>query len=561
MKIISMLMMLVFLYSFLPAQKNAPMRIEIEAKKGSDNYNIVPVGKSGLIFFYESDEKTKGNKIWVFTKLSTDFTDEWNKEIPVPARQDFIRYFIDDKKNKLYVLLGTNLLKIPEINIHKNDGDFTILTVDLTSGEIKKATGEIPGRLSITDFVVINNKAFLSGVRYPSFGQTCAQTCIYITCIPIFFGPVIIRYNAIFGYADVNNGQFTYIDPMYKKQSFVANSGIYEDKTEEIYQVVTRNHLNKRDVLLNINTISQDGKIIDKQLIESDNTHNLLDGNISKINDNESLIIGTYTQKPKSTFAFIPARFIGIISASIGMYIAKYKGNKQDYIRFYPFNKFDNFYNYLKEYYSGLYGDKKKKKADKKANKEKEKQAKYNVPYELIVHDIIQRSEQYIIISEAFFREYHTEFYTSYENGHMVTKTRRVFDGFRYTHATVAAFDKKGEKLWDNSFAIMDILTFSLKERIKVMMSGTDIILAYSNGGAITSKIIREDKVIEGSNSVKIETGYEKDNVKSNYKSDMAFWYDNYFITWGYQNIKNTEEKVNGKRKRNVFYFNKIGLE
>jgi hypothetical protein len=64
--------------------------------------------------------------------------------------------------------------------------------------------------------------------------------------------------------------------------------------------------------------------------------------------------------------------------------------------------------------------------------------------------------------------------------------------------------------------------------------------------------------VIEGKQYTPIETNYNNDKLISDYNSDMEYWYGNYFISYGYQKIKNV---VQNKGKRTVFYFNKIGFQ
>ena len=81
----------------------------------------------------------------------------------------------------------------------------------------------------------------------------------------------------------------------------------------------------------------------------------------------------------------------------------------------------------------------------------KGKKLRYN--YNLITHDIIEMNEQYVLVGEAYYATYRTEtYYTTDSKGNMVMQTRTVFDGFQYSHAVVAGFDKKGNKLWDNTF-------------------------------------------------------------------------------------------------------------
>ena len=179
--------------------------------------------------------------------------------------------------------------------------------------------------------------------------------------------------------------------------------------------------------------------------------------------------------------------------------------------------------------------------------------------YKLLVHDIIKRDSSYIMIAEAYYPEYHTVTYTSVDSyGRPETVSYTVFDGYRYTDALIACFDKQGELLCDNSFEIWNILTFNLHERVKVLIDGDDIMLAYSNEGEIASKIIRGNEVIEGKQYTKIESKYSSDKLISDYNSDMEYWYGNYFISYGYQKIKNKQQD---KSKRTVFYFNKIAFE
>ena len=87
---------------------------------------------------------------------------------------------------------------------------------------------------------------------------------------------------------------------------------------------------------------------------------------------------------------------------------------------------------------------------------------------------------------------------------------------------------------------------------------GDDIILTYSNDGEIASKVIRGNEVIENKDYTPIQTSYNNDKVISDNNSDMEYWYDNYFISYGYQRIKNTS--IESKSKRTVFYFNKISF-
>ena len=83
--------------------------------------------------------------------------------------------------------------------------------------------------------------------------------------------------------------------------------------------------------------------------------------------------------------------------------------------------------------------------------------------------------------------------------------------------------------------------------------------LVYSFDGELKSKVVSGKTVVEGKTGVKIDTGNANDKVKENYGSGIEYWYDNYFIAYGYQKIKS--DKYSGKSKRKVFYFNKIAYK
>jgi hypothetical protein len=145
----------------------------------------------------------------------------------------------------------------------------------------------------------------------------------------------------------------------------------------------------------------------------------------------------------------------------------------------------------------------------------------------------------------------------------MTTTTVQVFDGWRYTHAIVAGFDKSGNKIWDGGFEINDILSFELKERVKVLTNNNDVVLVYNYGGKVHSKAVGDNALGEEKTSADLETNYDKDKVTDNWGSDIDFWYDSYMIAFGYSKIKNTDKgkTKSSKNRRTVFYFNKIAYQ
>ena len=257
------------------------------------------------------------------------------------------------------------------------------------------------------------------------------------------------------------------------------------------------------------------------------------------LNNNKQVVLGTYA--------------IGKGSSS-GMYFSTLKNGNQDITKYYNFTDFNNFFSYLSE--------KKQEKIERKKERAKARDKELDFSYQLLVHDLIFKNNEYIMVAEAYYATYRVEtYYTSVPNGNggfsTVMQTRTVFDGWLYSHAVIAGFDENGNKLWDNSFEMGDFKTFRLKERVKVNNKGEKIELIYAGAGkTIYTSAIKGSNIIDEKESSKIENLLEDDEFKIGISTSMENWYDNYFIASGLSKIKNKELENNKKRK--VFYINKI---
>jgi hypothetical protein len=148
-----------------------------------------------------------------------------------------------------------------------------------------------------------------------------------------------------------------------------------------------------------------------------------------------------------------------------------------------------------------------------------------------------------------------------------VISSRNVFDGYQYTHAVLARFDAVGEMRWDQIFEMSPWSKPYYVKRFVSIASGTAnaINMAFVDGNKFVSKSFALDGALNSSkHSDEIDTGQKGD--RSRWAStDMSHWYEHYFIVCGTQRIKNDEEdavKANkGKKKRDVFFVNKIGYK
>ena len=82
--------------------------------------------------------------------------------------------------------------------------------------------------------------------------------------------------------------------------------------------------------------------------------------------------------------------------------------------------------------------------------------------------------------------------------------------------------------------------------------------MAYNREGKIGAKMIRGTEVVEGLERYPLESSYTNDKIVTDTKSNMEYWYDNYFIAYGFQTIRNNSLP---NSKRVVFYINKVAYE
>jgi hypothetical protein len=128
--------------------------------------------------------------------------------------------------------------------------------------------------------------------------------------------------------------------------------------------------------------------------------------------------------------------------------------------------------------------------------------------------------------------------------------------------AMIAKFNKEGEMLWSQVFKMyLWYKPYTARTFIRIAAQEQNSIqLVYADGRNIYSKSISFDgEILNEKTSNPINTNNENDKLKESY-SNISFWYDKYFLSYGVQSIKNkVDDDV--KRKRTVVFLNKVSFE
>ncbi len=503
--------LILFAGSFLTlnAQVKQPERTEIADLSEAVGFNIIPIGKEGVLSFY-LDKDTKGDdqEIWIFKKLDSDLKEQWKKTYPVDKGKGFKGS--DFNNGSLYLFFQDY-----------RHGNFSILIINTLTNQLTEYEDEFDGKFNSEDFKVNKGVAYFTGV--------------------LKHDPVLFNIDL----ATKKRNQF----PLEAYGKHISLENIeYDDDADAINVAIAVYDKKERKFI--VKTIAANGSTNQDFVLGAQAEDKwLLNASVRPLKDNKHLVIGTYSSSKAG--------------ASQGIYVGKFTQSNKDFIKFYSFTEFQNFFNYLPQ--------KQQERIEKKIEAKKEAGKEFDVNYRLLVHDIIEKDNQYLFLGESYYPVYHTESrlvtkmesypvrgsngYTTYQSRMVtVTEYKRVFDGYRFTHAVVAGFDTQGNKLWDNCFEMGDVLTFWLKQKIKVEMLDGKVGMVYLVGNSIQSKYIEGNNVVEGKKAKPFETGIEGDKLRYTIGS-IEFWYDNYFILWGYQKIKNPDKE---DKVRKIYFASKI---
>jgi hypothetical protein len=314
-------------------------------------------------------------------------------------------------------------------------------------------------------------------------------------------------------------------------------------------------------------SISDKGKVKSQIKLENKEEKNVLDASVSAIKGKGNYIaVGTYSSKYKNkkplalriigwTF-FWPFRMNQLLFSppnkrllgAEGIYFAEVtKGNTKTFKR----------YNFLDfKHYADEFSDKGQDQLKKKRAKKKKQGKELSVNVNVFSHKVKITENEYLYVGEVYRPTYTTRTQTRYVNGQYTTVTITEFNGYEYSRALIACFDKQGELKWDETIELdLKKKPMNIREQVSVSdLLNNEFTFSYTSRENIVTTIIDiEGKVISEKASNMISVGDENSKLKH---ADMEtrHWYDNNFVIYGYQN-KKSKEKVKGEKKRKSIQF------
>jgi hypothetical protein len=497
----SILFVLLAIWFSGTAQILQTKRFEVNISSDEDNFEIIPASTAGL-YLTRRTGAIHASFIQI-VKLDTAFQQTWSGFLPIDFNYSIVGKKTLDKK--LYLLSKSTTL---------NKNDLLLYEVDEESGlyKLHRIRSYIP--FSPSEFQVTKQSILVGGY----FNQV----------------PFVIYYN-------LEDKKTRVLPGLFNESGELNQIRIYDDNSFDVL-ISARNQLRQNTIWLK--SYDAGGNMLVNYPLQPEPNSNLLFGRSLKTNAEHQLIAGVFGNRNKEY--------------SKGMFIASIDASGLQNLRYYHFGDLKNFFKYMKA--------KREQRVKERIERKriKGKRARFN--YRFLVHELVFHNNQYILLGEAFYPRYqnidpayNSGFFTARPGAQSIQRGR-VFDGYVYTHAVVMGFDENGKLLWDNSFEINDVKTFTLEQFVKLQVHDDKISLVYLYQNQIRTKIIKDDQVLEGKTSDPIKTFGVNEVVKKeeDSKNKLEYWYDDYLFAYGTQEVVS---KPGNAVRRKVFFINKLTFE
>jgi len=493
-------------------------RIEIDVKDNYENEDVYPLGSKGLVITGKNKHSAEKKYEYKY-----DFYDN-NFKLQNTESENV------SKKQKLKAQIKSNF-GIHSLFFGKKEA-FTIVSYNRETNKTSKCEGNFPKKFNAFGFKSNNKNLVVLGE---------IKRAMYLLTI------------------DWNTGEYKQtpveVQDVKAKDLIIINFEIIEGTDETA--ITCSQRISRKIYETKILIYSAEGEMKQTVNVSEGHQFNFVTISVAKTDENNYSLTGTYSIYPISiaTGYYVQdelkadngiskneARNGVLFNLSIGIYFGKISNGRLKDFSTHPYTSLDNFFKYL--------SDKNQDKIERRKLKAEEKGKEYEFKALMTSHPLIKFGEDYFYLGESYYPTYITSTNSKGERN-------STFNGYQYTHAVLICFDKNGNKKWDQVFELNQWENpFYVKKYVKYIKNGNSntIDLVYSNYYKIVSKSFDANgNVVREISGKSIETLNEAEKI-SNATSNMSYWYENYFIVYGYQKIKNTEDKS----KRKVLFFNKI---
>ena len=474
-----------------------PNRLEFPLTSGMTDCTLINGGEDGLLVVIENFKNTQKGQLYHIIKLDTSLQQQWTSFITVESGNLFTGY--DYYDGKYYLLITKSQYLTDDLIVFEVNGRDQIVKKEITT--------VVP--LTLSHFEVIGETILLAG-------STNSR-------------PVIMTFN-------MRQPKPTPLPGIYSNRNDLLDIKIDDEK--EMFTVILKEKMVNREFSIRAKTFTSTGILVQDMLIKKNDRRNLLDAASTTFEGGTQFLAGAFSRKG-STY-------------SVGLYLSKFINGQQKFLNYVYYDELSNFFGYL--------GEKRETRIKERIDKRKVKGKSGRYAYRMLIHDVIQQDENTnILVGEAYYPRYATNNYGY--NSFRYRGYQNNFIGYRFTHAVVVAYDNSGQKIWDHSFKIKDVDTYTLDETVSVASMQDKTVLMYLENNEIRSKVVRGNEVVEGKtyNPIKLVSETEKIRTRNPSVEGLDYWYGNTFYAYGIQSIAPKRYGIGNSRR--VFYINSIAYD
>jgi len=487
------------------AQVNQDLRREFPVGDEYDNFNVSAFGEGGVVVF-GSDRISVSLKRWKFLKLDTEFRSIDSVTIDLPRQLD---YRMHEQTSQELVILFAN----------EKRRTWRITVIDIATMRARHYNGNLPRKSLIREMVVTEKMAFVT-ISSGRFGRH------HLLTVGLHGG------NQRLHRIEIREGGRFWIEGV---------QAIPEHKVAMLY---IGYWLKGRNTAMQVQIWNEQGR--------RETSFDISDAR----DNNLTTVTGSVLDLDKEHFIFTGAYSLRGASTSTGFFIAEMENGRRRYLEYYSFLDLDKFTDYLPK--------RQQDRLDRKKQRHAARGGSLTVNFRLISHPVVRVGERYYFLAEFYYPTYRTETYTTTNaQGHVVTQTRTVFDGYQYTHASMICFNTEGVKLWDSTFEMwMPYKPYIVRRFVawNVDQTGKVDLFFTSRRDIISKSFDAEGNTFNERQRTGYDTGNEDDRVRGTI-SDMVPWYGNTYLAYGLQRITDRGQRRGTQRTRRVFFLNKVVME
>ncbi|MEJ2004075.1 MAG: hypothetical protein P8X57_03710, partial [Cyclobacteriaceae bacterium] len=410
---------LIFLFTWLIQFGYAQEQIARYEKEKRDNdeyFTVISGGEYGILLVREDNSYRGRENRWILTKLDTDLTEEWEKELMIEDKFEF----------RAYEMYGSHLY-IVFMESERMISNFLVLDANLETGKIVPYAVDNELAFELTNIIALQDRVVFSGYVRDS--------------------PTILSY-------EVGQSRFDVV-PGY----FVAKSDIISlqpNMDNMTYNIVTMER-SYTGYFLRLRTYSYDSDILFEREIQMRENLQIIDGLTLGFVDGNVAIAGTYGSQSSN---FIQ-----------GLYFAVIRPEGQDnLIKYHDFGEFDHFFDYT--------NPRRAERLEEKASELAERGKDLKLSLRLFLKYMIDYKGQYLLFAEVHDQNYNRSdnYYMSPYGYLPYNRFNALYDpylyryyrdptrsfssqqtpSFEFLESIVIGIDREGNITWDNSLVIDD---------------------------------------------------------------------------------------------------------